>query len=345
MNHPCTLKHPSRTLHRGLRSAATWVAAGVAAVVAVWSLSATLAWAQEWPTRAVKLVVPYPAGGGVDVMARALAQKLQDKWQQAVTVDNRPGANTLLGTELVARANDQHTLLFTTDATFTINPHLYSKLPYDLDRDFIPVTHLVSFSQMLVVNADLPANNLTELIALASRKPGSLSYASYGPGSQPQLATEMLKQKTGTFIVHIPYRGIPQAVMAVVSNEVPMTWSGIVSARPHLASKRIKAIAYGGKTRAAAYPQVPTMTELGYPEVDANVWVGLFVPSNTSAATVQKIHRDVMSIISDADFRQREVEGKSYDFVGAGPEEFRRYIARESASRNSTLKASGVKLE
>ena len=278
-------------------------------------------------------------------MARALAQKLQDRWQQAVTVDNRPGANTLLGTELVARANDQHTLLFTTDATFTINPHLYSKLPYDLDRDFIPVTHLVSFSQMLVVNADLPANNLTELIALASRKPGSLSYASYGPGSQPQLATEMLKQKTGTFIVHIPYRGIPQAVMAVVSNEVPMTWSGIVSARPHLASKRIKAIAYGGKTRAAAYPQVPTMTELGYPEVDANVWVGLFVPSNTSAATVQKIHRDVMSVISDADFRQREVEGKSYDFVGAGPEEFRRYIARESASRNSTLKVSGVKLE
>jgi tripartite-type tricarboxylate transporter receptor subunit TctC len=314
-------------------------------VFAVWSLSATLAWAQEWPTRSVKLVVPYPAGGGVDVMARALAQKLQDKWQQAVTVDNRPGANTLLGTELVARANDQHTLLFTTDATFTINPHLYSKLPYDLDRDFIPVTHLVSFSQMLVVNADLPANNLTELIALASRKPGSLSYASYGPGSQPQLATEMLKQKTGTFIVHIPYRGIPQAVMAVVSNEVPMTWTGIVSALPHLASKRIKAIAYGGKTRAAAYPQVPTMTELGYPEVDANVWVGLFVPSNTPAATVQKIHRDVMSIISDADFRQREVEGKSYDFVGAGPEEFRRYIARESASRNSTLKASGVKLE
>jgi tripartite-type tricarboxylate transporter receptor subunit TctC len=314
-------------------------------VFAVWSLSVTLAWAQEWPNRAVKLVVPYPAGGGVDVMARALAQKLQDRWQQAVTVDNRPGANTLLGTELVARANDQHTLLFTTDATFTINPHLYSKLPYDLDRDFIPVTHLVSFSQMLVVNADLPANNLTELIALASRKPGSLSYASYGPGSQPQLATEMLKQKTGTFMVHIPYRGIPQAVMAVVSNEVPMTWSGIVSARPHLASKRIKAIAYGGKTRAAAYPQVPTMTELGYPEVDANVWVGLFVPSNTPAATVQKIHRDVMSVIGDADFRQREVEGKSYDFVGAGPEEFKRYLARESASRNSTLQASGVKLE
>lgn len=301
--------------------------------------------AQEWPQRPVKLLVPYPAGGGVDVMARAVAQKLQDKWHQPVTVDNRPGANTLLGTEAVARATDGHTLLFTTDATFTINPHLYSKLPYDLERDFTPITHLVSFSQMLVVNADLPANNLAELIALAKSKPGSLSYASYGPGSQPQLATEMLKQKTGTFIVHIPYRGIPQAVMAVVSNEVPITWSGIVSARPHLASKRIKALAYGGKTRAAAYPQVPTMTELGFPEVDANVWVGLFAPSSLNAATVQKIHRDVLAIISDADFRQREIEGKSYDLVGAGPDEFKRYIQRESASRKLTLKASGATLE
>lgn len=304
-----------------------------------------IAQAQNWPGRAVRIVVPYPAGGGVDVMARAIAQKLQDKWSQPVTVDNRPGANTLLGTEAVARSTDQHTLLFTTDATFTINPHLYARLPYDLDRDFTPVTHLVSFSQMLVVNADLPANSLSELIALARSKPGMLTYASYGPGSQPQLATEMLKQKTGTFIVHIPYRGIPQAVMAVVSNEVPMTWSGIVSARPHIASKRIKALAYGGKTRAAAYPQVPTMSELGFPEVDANVWVGLFAPSGMPFATVQKIHRDILSIISDPDFRQREIEGKSYDMVGSGPEEFKRYIAREGVSRRATLKAAGVTTE
>jgi tripartite-type tricarboxylate transporter receptor subunit TctC len=299
----------------------------------------------QWPNRAVRIVVPYPAGGGVDVMARALAQKLQDKWNQPVTVDNRPGANTLLGTEAVARSSDQHTLLFTTDATFTINPHLYARLPYDLERDFSPITHLVSFSQMLVVSADLPVNHLSELIALARSKPGALSYASYGPGSQPQLATEMLKQKTGTFIVHIPYRGIPQAVMAVVSNEVPMTWSGIVSARPHIASKRIKAIAYGGKTRSAAYPQVPTMTELGYPEVDANVWVGLFGTSGMAAATVQKIHRDAVAVISEPDFRQREIEGKSYDFVGAGPEDFKRHITRESASRKSTLTTAGVRLD
>jgi tripartite-type tricarboxylate transporter receptor subunit TctC len=173
--------------------------------------------AQEWPTRPVKLIVPYPAGGGVDVMARALAQRLQDKWQQPITIDTRPGANTLLGTEAVARATDNHTLLFTTDATFTINPHLYTRLPYDFERDFAPVSRMVSFSQLFVATAALPASTLPELIALARKQPGQLSYASYGAGSQPQLATEMLKQKAGVFIVHIPYRGIPQAVSAVVS--------------------------------------------------------------------------------------------------------------------------------
>lgn len=300
---------------------------------------------QNWPTRPVRMVVPYPAGGGVDVMARALAQKLQERWGQSVTVDNRPGANTLLGTEIVARSSDQHTLLFTTDATFTINPHLYAKLPYDLDRDFTPITHLVSFSLMLVAHPDVPASNIADLVRLARSKPGALSYASYGAGSQPQLATEMLKQKTGTYIVHIPYRGIPQAVMAAVGNEVPITWSGIPSSRAHLASGKLKALAYGGKQRAPAFPNVPTAAEQGFPEIDANVWVGLFAPSAMPAAIVQKIHRDALAVFSDPDFRQREVEGKSYDLVGSGPEEFKRYIARESAVRKATLKAAGVQLE
>lgn len=314
-------------------------------LLALFCLCFNHALAQEWPTRAVKIVVPYPAGGGVDVMARALGQRLQDKWQQPVTIDNRPGANTLLGTEAVARATDNHTLLFTTDATFTINPHLYKKLPYDLERDFQPITQLVSFSQMLVVNGELPVNSLQDLLALAKAKPGSLSYASYGPGSQPQLATEMLKQKAGVFIVHIPYRGIPQAVAAVVSNEVPMTWSGIVSARAHIASKRIKAIAYGGKTRAAAYPQVPTISELGFPDVDANVWVGLFAPASLPSPWVGKINRDVLAVLNDADFRAREIEGKSYDFAGLGPEDFKKHIRQESLSRKQTLKTSGATLE
>jgi tripartite-type tricarboxylate transporter receptor subunit TctC len=301
--------------------------------------------AQEWPTRPVKLVVPYPAGGGVDVLARALAQRLQDKWQQPVTIDNRPGANTLIGTEAVARSTDNHTLLLTTDATFTINPHLYTKLPYDAEKDFAPVTQLVAFNQMLVANAGLPANNLKELLALAKAKPGSLSYASYGPGSQPQLATEMLKQKAGVFIVHIPYRGVPQALTAVVSGEVQLTWSGLVSARAHMTSKRIKPLAYGGKTRDSAYPDVPTMSELGFPDVDAHVWLGVFAPSNFAPALISRMHSDLLAVISGPDFRSKEIESKSFDFVGAGPDEFRRHIRSESRSRRVTIQASGAVIE
>jgi tripartite-type tricarboxylate transporter receptor subunit TctC len=316
-------------------------------LLVIWAVLCTWSslYAQDWPNRQVRLVVPYPAGGGVDVMARALAQRLQDKWQQPVVVDNRPGANTLLGAQEVARSSDQHTLLFTTDATFTINPHLYQKPPYDAQKDFVPITQLVSFSQLLVASQGLAANSLPELIKIAKAKPGSLSYASYGAGSQPHLATEMFKQKAGVFIVHIPYRGIPQAVMAVVSGEIPLTWSGVFSARSHLTAKRIKALAYGGKTRLAAYPDVPTMTELGYPEVDANVWVGLFAPSSMPDQRVASVHRDVLALISQPEFRSREIEAKAYDFVGAGPAEFRRYIEAESASRRLTILASGALIE
>jgi tripartite-type tricarboxylate transporter receptor subunit TctC len=301
--------------------------------------------AQEWPTRAVKLVVPYPPGGGVDLLARALAQKLQQQWQQPVTVDNKPGANTLIGTEAVARSNDGHTLLFTTDATFTINPHLYGKLPYDLDKDFAPIVQLVSFSQLLVANAALPANSLPELIQLAKSKPASLAYASYGAGSQPQLAMETLKQKAGVYILHIPYRGIPQAIAAVVGGEVPLTWSGIPSAKPHIASKRIKAFAYGGKTRSPAFPDVPTVAELGFAEVDANVWVGLFGTSSMSVGTVAKVQRDVTAVLQEAEFRAKEIEAKGYDFVAAGPTEFRRHIRNELASRAAPIRYSGAKVE
>jgi len=304
----------------------------------------SLTQAQEWPTRPVKIVVPYPAGGGVDVLARALANQLQERWHQSVTIDNKPGANTLIGSELVAHANDGQTLLLSTDATFTINPHLYAKLPYDPLLDFKPVTLLVSFSQLLVVNSKLGMNHLQDLIAQAKARPNSLSYASYGPGSQPQLATEMLKQKAHIAIEHIPYKGIPQAVLAVVSGEIPMTWSGVISARPHLANKSITALAYGGRTRLKEYPNVPTMVELGYPEVDANVWVGVFAPASFSPNLVDRIHADIQTVISQSAFRDKEIEGKAYDYEGLGPDEFKKYIQSESLSRSNLIKTSGIKL-
>jgi tripartite-type tricarboxylate transporter receptor subunit TctC len=318
------------------------MAAGMMAAVA-----APRTWAQapQWPTRVVRMIVPYPAGGGVDVLARALAQRLQERWGQPVTVDNRPGANTVIGTELAVNANDGHTLLLTTDATFTINPHLYSKLPYDIERDFTPITRLVSFSQLLVASAALPANTLPELVALARSKPGQLSYASYGPGSQPQLATETLKQKAGIFILHIPYRGIPQAVMAVVSGEVPLTWAGIPSSRPHIQAGRIKALAYGGARRTPAFPNVPTVGELGYPEIDANVWVGLFAPAAMGPALAGRIHADVTAVLTEPTFKASEVDAKGYDLVAGTPQELARHIRDELASRAAPIRYSGAKVE
>ena len=300
--------------------------------------------AQDWPSKGIKIVVPYPAGGGVDLLARALAYKLQEKWQQTVTIDNRLGANTLIGTEAVAHANDPYTLLLTTDATFTINPHLYNKLPYDLDRDFLTITQLVSFSQMLVVGQRTGINSMAELMEVAKTKPEALSYSSYGPGSQPQLATELFKQKSGLSILHVPYKGIPQAIAAVVADEVSMSWSGIVSAKPFMANKRIKAVAFGGKTRSPAFPEVPTMSELGYPEVDANVWVGLFAPRSLSASVVQKINKDVLNVLNEPSFKAQEIDAKGYDYSGLGPDEFYKHIKAELGSRRTAVKLSGVSL-
>ena len=306
--------------------------------------NASVSLAQDWPSKGVKIVVPDPAGGGVDLLARALAYKLQEKWQQSVTIDNRLGANTLIGAEAVAHANDPYTLLLTTDATFTINPHLYSKLPYDLDRDFLTITQLVSFSQMLVVGQRTGINSMAELMEVAKAKPEALSYSSYGPGSQPQLATELFKQKSGLSILHVPYKGIPQAIAAVVADEVSMSWSGIVSAKPFIANKRIKAVAFGGKTRSTAFPDVPTMSELGFPEVDANVWVGLFAPRSLSPSVVQKINKDVLNVLNDPSFKANEIEAKGYDYSGLGPDEFYKHIKAELGSRRSAVKLSGVSL-
>ena len=223
--------------------------------------------AHAWPTKPVRIVVAYPPGGGIDVLARQLADKLTPAWGQPVVVENRPGANTIVATDAVAKsAADGHTILMTTDATFSINPHLYAKLPYDAQRDFTPVTMLVLLHQLLVAHPSLPANSLSELISLAKQKPGAINYASYGSGSQPHLAGEMLKKKAGIDLVHVPYKGISLAVPAVIAGEVQLTFAGIATSMPQLKAGRIKAIAIGGKARSPLLPQVPTFAELGYPE-------------------------------------------------------------------------------
>src|SRR6266850_1663617 len=213
------------------------------------------------------------------LLAFAAAASAQTK-PVRIVVDNRPGANTIVAADAVARAApDGLTVLMTTDATFSINPHLYAKLPYDAQRDFIPVTMLVLLQQLLVAHPSLPANTLAELIRLAKEKPGGINYASYGSGSQPHLSGEMLKFKSGIDLVHVPYKGISLAVPAVMAGEVQLTFSGIASSIALLKSGRIKAIAIGGPRRSPLLPEVPTFSELGYPEVETHAWFGLFLPA------------------------------------------------------------------
>jgi tripartite-type tricarboxylate transporter receptor subunit TctC len=300
--------------------------------------------AHAWPTKPVRIVVAYPPGGGIDVLARQLAEKLTPAWGQPVVVENRPGANTIIAADAVAKS-DNHTILMTTDATFSINPHLYAKLPYDPQRDFTPVTMLVLLHQLLVAHPSLPANSLSELIALARQKPGTIAYASYGSGSQPHLAGEMLKNKAGIDLVHVPYKGISLAVPAVIAGEVQLTFAGIATSMPQLKSGRIKALATGGAARSPLLPQVPTFAELGYPEVETHAWFGLFVPAGSPAEAVGRIHRDTNKAINESDFRQRQLVEKGYEVVGSSPQEFASYLKTDSESRGRAVRISGAKAE
>ena len=302
--------------------------------------------AHAWPTKPVRIVVAYPPGGGIDVMARQLADKLTPAWGQPVVVENRPGANTIVATDAVAKSPaDGHTILMTTDATFSINPHLYAKLPFDTQRDFTPVTMLVLLQQLLVAHPSFPANSLEELIKLAKAKPGSFNYASYGSGSQPHLAGEMLKNKAGIDLVHVPYKGISLAVPAVMAGEVQLTFAGIATSMPQLKAGRIKAIAIGGPQRSPLLPQVPTFSELGYPEVETHAWFGLFLPAGSPREAVSRIHLDVKRVLEEPDFRQKQLIEKGYDVIGSSPDEFVAYIRKDGESRGRAVKISGAKAE
>ena len=302
--------------------------------------------AQSYPTKPIHIVVPYPAGGGIDVIARAVGSQLTQRWGQSVVVENKPGSGTIVAAESVAKsAPDGHTLLLTTDSTMTINPHLYAKLPYDPVRDFAPITQLVFLNQLLLANPAVPANNLKELIAYAKANPNKLNYASYGSGSQPNLAMEMLKSQAGIQIVHVPYKGIPQAVPAVIAGEVQLTFSGAASSIGHIKGGRLKPLAIGGRSRLALLPDVPTFAEQGFPDIPSNAWFGLFAPAGTPREVVMKLHGEITRMLKEPEFNQREVVGKGYELVASTPEEFAAFLAADSVRNARAVKISGARVE
>jgi tripartite-type tricarboxylate transporter receptor subunit TctC len=302
--------------------------------------------AQSWPAKPVHIVVAYPPGGGIDILARQLADKLSSAWGQPVVVENKPGANTILAADTVAKsAPDGYTVLMTSDATFSINPHLYKKLPYDAQHGFAPVTMLVLLQQLLIANPALPANTLAQLIEYAKKNPGKVNYASYGSGSQPHLSGEMLKYKAGIDLVHVPYKGISLAVPAVIAGEVQLTFAGIASSMGPLKGGRIKALAIGGTKRSPLLPEVPTFAELGYPEVETHAWFGLFLPAGSPEAAVEQLYERTKTILDEPEFRQKQLVAKGYEVVGSSPNEFAAYMKKDFESRGRAVKISGARAE
>jgi len=303
--------------------------------------------AAPYPARTVKIIVPYAPGGGVDMLARMLGERLQRKWGQSVVVENKTGGSTIIGATTVAKATpDGLTLLLTSEATITSNPFLFDKLPYDAVRELTPISKLVSLPQMVVASPSLAASNMAALVELAKARPGTLNYASYGSGSLPHLLFEALKAMTGAQIAQIPYKGIVPAVAAVQSGEVQLTLGGVSSSLALLRAGKLKALAVGRASRLAEMPDVPTLREAGFADIDpGESWFGLFATGGTPAAVVRKIQQDVAEIGADPEFRERFILSRGFEPVFSTPEALGRLIETEMQQKATLIRLSGARGE
>jgi tripartite-type tricarboxylate transporter receptor subunit TctC len=300
--------------------------------------------AQNYPSRPVRLIVGFAPGGGVDINARLLAPKLSEYLGQQVVVENVPGAGTNIANERVARAApDGYTLLINT-AAVAINMSLYRNLPFDTLRDFAPVSVFSQSPNVLMVNAKLPAQNVKELVAMARSSPGKLNYSSAGVGTTQHLAAELFKLRTGTFIVHIPYKGTAPSMTALIAGEVDLSFANIPSIQGHLKSGRLRALAATAARRDPQLPEVPTMKEAGVEGVEVVVWYGVLAPAGTPRDIVQELAEGIQRATRDADVRKRMLE-QGAEPVGSTPEEFTKLLREEVARWAEVVKISGARAD
>lgn len=308
------------------------------------TLGASLAASQDFPTGTVRLIVPYPPGGGVDGLARPVAERLSSLWGKPVIVENKAGAATIIGSDLVAKATaDGHTLLFTSDSSITSNPHLYANMPFDPIKDLAPVTQLIDLYQMVVVHPSVQASTLRELVTASRTQP--LNYGSYGSASQPNLLFEALKLETGMKVTHIPYKGIAPALQATIANEVQATLGSPATTAAHVKGGRLKPLAISAPRRSALMPDVPTLQEAGFPDIGPRAWFGIFAPKGTSPAVLEKISKDVARVMGEAAFDAAQVGGRGYQKVNSGPKEFADFIAEDHRHKGRVIKQTGIKAE
>lgn len=299
-------------------------------------------WAQPYPARPVRIVVPYPAGGTTDVLTRALGHWLAGEWGQQIIVENRAGAGTQLGAEAVARSGaDGYTLLATAEATFVVNPFLYSKLSYDPDA-FVPVSGLGVSSQVLVAHPSLPARSAQELIALAKAKPGELNYGTFGLGSSSHLNMEVFERIAGIKLTPVHYNGAAPMMTDLIGGHIPMCFVGLTLAVKAIRAGQLKALGVGAVKRHEQLPDVPTIAESGFPGFQAISWFGLFAPGGTPRDIVLKVNADVQAAMSSPQFRQQFLEPSSLEPILATPEQFAQFVRTEASKWKRVIKEAGI---
>lgn len=298
-----------------------------------------------FPQKTVTLIVPLAAGGGTDILARKLAIGLQALWGQTVVVENVAGGSSIIGAQRVARAApDGYTLMVTTNGAIVGNRYLFKTLPYDPDKDFMPVGQLADIDMVLLAHSSLQANNLKELVALAKKEPGRITYASYGNGSQPHLLLELFNTRENIQLLHVPYKGLGPALTSVMAGETMLTLTGRGTGEPAIRSGKTKVLNYNADNRDPLLPDVPTSKESGYPYFRVATWHGMFAPRGTPKELVARIHRDMVTVMNKPEFRD-DVAKRGYGMPMRSPEEFAALIAEEVKATGEMVKAAGLKPE
>jgi len=315
----------------------------VAAIAAL--LIGQAALAQEYPTKPIRMIVPWAAGGSTDSIGRIVAQKMGETLGQQVVIDNRPGATGTIGHAMVAKSPpDGYTLLMGSNSTFAIAPHLYRNLPYDNDKGFAPISLVAVSPQALTLHPSVPARNVTELIALLKKRPGELVFSTAGAGATSHMAAELLMMMTGTSMTHVPYKGGAPSAQAVIGGESMMTFMDVITALPFAKAGKLRAIGVGTPKRSAMMPELPTLDEQGLKGYDSATSFAMFAPAGTPRNVVARLHREVTGALADATVKERLI-AQGIETVGSTPEAFAAYNKAESEKWARVVRERNIKVQ
>jgi len=326
-----------------LAKAVRWIAGGIG--VGLMSCAAAQMEAPDYPTRPIRLIVPFSPGGVGDTLLRPIAVKLTERFKQQIVFDHRPGANTIIGTELAAKANpDGYTMLFVSATSMSINPHVYQRLPYDAARDFAPVAPITAYSYVAAAHPSLAANTPAELIALAKSKPGTLSFASTGNGSSGHLAAAMFELLAGVKLLHVPFKGSAPATLELLAGRVLLNFTGMALVSPQIKSGKLKVIGVCSEKRLALWPDIPAFGEVGLKGYEGGTWFGIVVPAATPRAIVDKLNAAITAAVLAPDVKERQTS-LGLEVYADAPQGFVKFIEADRARIGAVVKAFNIRVD